>query len=428
MRKHYLHQRRGTFYAELVDQKTGLKLTARSTQTKNRDDALLVVAEWLKNGIPKPRANIGDRRNVQLAFDLQSILTAIRKADIDSTGAMQIVSALKDRELIAIPAVPRSKTAKMLIPELLRFWDYDRSEYIRDKLAHGHSIGKRHAYDMANRIKHWCAYFTDDKPLLSITRKDLKDFAFSLFESGLSAESVNKILSVGLTAFSFWHREGIIPCNPAEKFERFSGNKEKRGVLSVDEAAALFRRKWSDKAAYVGNLLAATTGLRAGECLAVKKSAIGDTVLNVMHSWSCTDGLKCPKNGEARKVPLLPEVRAALLDLLESNPHTDYVDPFVFWGADADRPRYDSKFLLQGLHKELDAMGVQWRERNIVFHGWRHFYAARMSDVAAADKVRRITGHKSLAVFESYADHVTKENLDEMLELERTAFAGLLSA
>ncbi|GMO32184.1 MAG: hypothetical protein Ta2B_13030 [Termitinemataceae bacterium] len=44
MRKYYLHQRHGTFYAELVDRKTGLKLTAQSTQ-KNRDDALLVVAD-----------------------------------------------------------------------------------------------------------------------------------------------------------------------------------------------------------------------------------------------------------------------------------------------------------------------------------------------------------------------------------------------
>ncbi|GMO27554.1 MAG: hypothetical protein Ta2B_08220 [Termitinemataceae bacterium] len=121
MRRYYLHKRGGIYYAELVDTKTGLKLTARSTGTNNRDDALLIVADWLKNGIPTPRLNKGDRRSVQLAFDLQSILTAVRKADIDGEAAMQIMNALKDRELIDIPTVPKSKTAKLLVPELLSF-------------------------------------------------------------------------------------------------------------------------------------------------------------------------------------------------------------------------------------------------------------------------------------------------------------------
>jgi integrase len=234
-------------------------------------------------------------------------------------------------------------------------------------------------------------------------------------------------MSAGLTAFAYWHREGIVPVNLADGFERFTGGKQKRGVLTVDEAASLFARTWSDEAARVGNLLAATTGLRAGEVLAIRASDIGTTTLRVEHSWTGTE-LKAPKNGEVRWVPLLPEVRIALLKLLANNPHTDCVDVFIFWGIEAGRPRSDGKFLLDGLHKELDAMHIQWRERNIVFHSHRHFYAARMSDITTADKVRRITGHKSAAVFESYADHVTEQNLSEMLELERTAFAGLLSA
>jgi integrase len=405
-----------------------LKLTARIPGTAAHNDALLIVADWFKNGISNPRTNKDDCRSVQLAFDLPSILQAIRKAEIDSSGAMSIVAALRERELIDVGIVAKSETAKNIVPELLCFWDYEKSDYIRDKLAHGHTIGKRHAYEMTNRVKlYWNAYF-GDKPLLKVTRQDLKDFALKLFDSGLSADSVNKILGAGLTAFTFWHREGLIPGNPAEGFERFAGDKEKRGVLSIDEAAALFARKWGDEVARVGNLLAATTGLRAGEVLAIRKSDIGDTVLNVVHSWSATEGLKAPKNGEARKVPLLPEVRRALLDLLKGNPHTDCIDQFVFFGIDRGKPRGDSKFLLDGLHRELDAMGIQWRKRNIVFHSHRHFYAARMADIAAADKVRRITGHRSAAVFESYADHVTEQNLSEMLELERSAFAGLLSA
>jgi hypothetical protein len=46
MRRYYLPTRHnGMFYAELVDPQTGLKLTARSTVTKDRDNALLKIAE-----------------------------------------------------------------------------------------------------------------------------------------------------------------------------------------------------------------------------------------------------------------------------------------------------------------------------------------------------------------------------------------------
>jgi hypothetical protein len=54
MRRYYLHTRNGIFYAELVSPK-GRKLAARSAGTATEDEALLVVADWLKNGVPTDR-------------------------------------------------------------------------------------------------------------------------------------------------------------------------------------------------------------------------------------------------------------------------------------------------------------------------------------------------------------------------------------
>jgi integrase len=83
--------------------------------------------------------------------------------------------------------------------------------------------------------------------------------------------------------------------------------------------------------------------------------------------------------------------------------------------------------MLDTLHAGLEAMGIDWRARNIVFHGWRHFYAARMVDIEAADKVSRITGHKSRAVFDAYADHVTEAAIRDMGKAAATVFAGVLA-
>jgi hypothetical protein len=59
MRRYYLHARNGVFYAALIDQETVLPLTAISTCTRNRDEALLIIADWLKNGIPKRKQKKG---------------------------------------------------------------------------------------------------------------------------------------------------------------------------------------------------------------------------------------------------------------------------------------------------------------------------------------------------------------------------------
>jgi len=42
------------------------------------------------------------------------------------------------------------------------------------------------------------------------------------------------------------------------------------------------------------------------------------------------------------------------------------------------------------------------------------------------DQVSRITGHKSRAVFEAYADHVTQENLEEVSRIGAEVFGNVL--
>jgi integrase len=82
----------------------------------------------------------------------------------------------------------------------------------------------------------------------------------------------------------------------------------------------------------------------------------------------------------------------------------------------------------EALQKQCAIIGVDWKSRNIVFHSWRHFYAARMSDIKTAEEVARITGHKSRAVFDEYAAHVEKQNLEDMGRAAQQVFGGVLEA
>ena len=208
------------------------------------------------------------------------------------------------------------------------------------------------------------------RTLSSITRQDLKDFSLNLAEGVLAPASINKVMAVGTTCLSWAFREGLIAADPTEGLISFSGEAKKRGILTPLEAQALFTSRWKDTRAHTASLLACTTGMRSGEILALKKEDIGERVLNIRYSWSAYDGLKAPKNGEARRVPLLPEVRVKLLKLAEDNPHG--LDGFIFYGSLADKP-VDRSVLLDGLHEALTGIGIDAQARGIVFHSWRHY-------------------------------------------------------
>ena len=71
---------------------------------------------------------------------------------------------------------------------------------------------------------------------------------------------------------------------------RLSGKAARRGVLSEEEVVWLFARPWSDERAWLGNVLALSTGLRQGEVLAVQVRDVADDRLRVRHAWSTWTG------------------------------------------------------------------------------------------------------------------------------------------
>ncbi|GAB6392240.1 MAG: tyrosine-type recombinase/integrase [Treponematales bacterium] len=402
---------RKIIYARLIDPETGVAVSGKSTGTSNKDEALLIIGKWLENGVPSGATHKPARR----VFGLASILAAIRNTEIGPDEAAAIVSELRARGCENVALLSKREMRKGLCAELILFWNYETSAFVKEAaLQHGKPLTRRHCEDMTRCVRNYWAGAFGDKAIDEVTRDDLKAFGLSLRQSGKSAAYTNKVLNAGARAFAFWHSEGLIPTNPALKLGRFSGGKKLRGILTEAEAATLFSRQWADTTAQVANLVASTTGLRAGEVLAIQARDIGEAVLEVRHSWSSVDGLKTPKNGETRRVPLLPEVREALLWLLTDNPHGNGPDAFIFWGERPDRPRYDAGFMLRGLDRELDALGIDRKGRNVVFHSWRHYCATRWAMLESADRVRLMTGHRDQGTFEAYASHASEADIAEL--------------
>jgi integrase len=437
MRRFYLYRRGKYWYAQLGNPETGKRLTGKSTHQTLRDEAVAVVVGWLEHGIPQ--SSDSTSRNLPDLLSLDSVLSIIKKSNLTSADVSRIGTLLTEKGLVSSVILKDAGGAELFDSFMSRFWDFDVSPYVKEKHAHGLRMGKTHMTQSLGRAeKYWIPYFKGRR-LGEITRADVKTFSVHLATENprLNPVTLNRIMTVGTTALKWAFANDLIGVDPTQGLAGYSNKTKKRGVLSPNEAKQLFSLQWKDRRAMLANLTAMTTGLRIGEVLALKAQDIGDVSLSVNQSWSRKDGLKCTKTGEARQVPIMPQVRDALRSLGKENPHG--TDGFVFWCSKEDEP-WDQQMSLYALQDMLVVMtaGVDasedekkkaqlyWKERNIVFHSWRHFYAARMADRLEARKVMLVTGHKTRAVFDGYADHALDSDLAEVAQASEDTFKCII--
>jgi integrase len=420
----YLHQRKsGTYFVEFVDPVSGKKLSAKSTGEATLAKADSIARLWLVNGIPAEKQKMP--RPIEEVGGIESIIKSIRKAELNSDDALRIVATLKNLGLIDFTAVKNTgKGAIPFVDFLESFLDYDKSEYIKDRLSHGYRFSKRYAYECQIRVNSVLKPFFQGKKLNCITTDDLRELSNQLADRGLSTSTINQILLCACTPLKYAFNQKYIASNPCQGLTKFSVTNKERGILTEAEAAAVFAVDWKDKRAFVSSLVACTCGARQGEIIALRKSDIGIDTINIAHSYSLLDGLKCPKNGHKRIVPLLPEVRAALMDLLRDNPH-ETSDPFIFYSIQPDRP-VDPQIVLDGFKDALKKIGVDYKSRNIIFHSWRHFFCSKITEILDGEKVAKVSGHLSESVFKKYSDHIETQNIREVGNAAAKSFGKIL--
>ena len=424
MRKYYLHRRNGIYYAEIISN-SGVKLSARSTGARNRDEAVMTVCNWLSNGIPA--GNRKTLKPVEQAADLFSILKAIKQAELGKDDAMSIVAALRKRELIDFSVSKAGAGREMFITFLLRFWDLEKSPYLKDKIAHGHKITANYCRDAVNKIKyHWQPKFTN-AAINDVNRSDLREFSNHLKDKGLASNTIKNIMVIGKTALKWAHMEGIIPSDPSCTLMNFTGDQVHRDILTEKETEKLFKITWRDKRAYTAALLSLTTGLRSGEIRALRKDDIGNFRLNISNSWNNHEGLKCPKNGEKRIVPLLPQVRLLLCELLQESPHRNNENPFIFYSRDDSGKPCCSNTFLRYFRLACKEAEIDPENRKLDFHSFRHLFSTRMAERIEEHKVAKITGHRSEAAARIYQNHVTARILSEMQKEAALEFKTILN-
>jgi integrase len=415
-RNFYLYPKpSGIYYAQLI-LPCGGKMIWRSTRTKNRDEAAMVVAKWLIEGVPVAKG--GAKKPLNEAADWRAVMKYLENGGIAEAQALEIAGVLKKRGLVNFGIVAGRQGAQNFIGFLCDFWDYEKSLYLRDKRAHGKSVTRRTCIKSQEMIKNkWEPHFRG-KTLADVTRSDLRDFGLDIKEH-LAGKTVNNILHVGIAALKWAHRERMISEDVTAGLGGFAGGEKERDIFTPAEIRLLEDvRFWGDNMAYAAFRLASTSALRSGEVMALRREDIGDRILHVRHSYGRWDGLKSPKNGKEGIVYLLPEVRALLIKLLTESPHEKSPKQFVFYSLrHPDKPCYENLFV-RYLYKAMKAAGISPDGRNkLDFHSLRHYVATQWADKTGdLRQVAKVTRHKDLKMAGRYSDHTEEEAVAAMGE------------
>ncbi len=274
------------------------------------------------------------------------------------------------------------------------------------KLSRGLRLSDRTCAEKTTKLQKYIIPALGGYQLTGITKRVVTDFRNELHCNGLSSDTINKILDCLRAILEDAEDSGLITAVP--KIERAAGRAVERGVLTRAKVVQLFSIEWKDARACTCNALAASSGLRLGECLGLRASALRERSVLVCRSYGSVARTlsETTKTRVRREVVVPVPVRSEMRRLLSICPH-QIEDPFVFWAARASEHPMDYKLVRQEFYRALDQIGIGEAERkvrNISFHSHRHFFNSMLLDARIpAEKVCRLTGHTSAAMTEHYA-------------------------
>ena len=398
---------------------TGKFLPPLSTKKKTEEEAMQVAFQWLRDGIPQKKAAL--QANV---LSLKDMARTVQNGDDVET----LLGELSRLGWVKGFVVKETPQAEDFIAFMNTFWDWETSPYIKEKLRKNHGIHKRHCKLQGQAITLYWEPFFKGRYLGEINAKEIDAFINHMATKEISAERKNVVIRAGTKPLRWAFSKGMITTDPTRGHILFSGDERKRLILTPTMAAALFRVEWKNQRAKLANMLAAVTGMRSGEILALRLQDLGADCLYVQASWNKEDKLKTTKNNEPRTVYLpFPDIMNGLIEQAKLNPWGVSPESFVFWADSAgDRPMLQQS-LIDALRKNLKLIGVSEKEAaKYLFHGWRHFYTSYMIKKLDKKLLKSQTGHKTDVMLAHYSDHETEGDRELIEAKERETFAGIL--
>lgn len=406
----------------------GSRSTSKSTGCRIRAEAERKAMEWVVNGNIPTRINGKEESESFSSVDKIKILNDLRTFDFTNEEVKSIVKILKDRNYITSAVIHKSPEDKPLSDFLLNFWDYEKSPYVKEKKLKNQTIHQSYCATMKSRVMiYWIPMF-EGRSVGSITRKDVQTIFDNESVLKLAPKTINSIVSSITVPLKWAFYNDLTENNCFDGILKCGQKSKKRDILTLEQAAAVFKSPWENDSAKLANELAFYTGMRQGEIAGLQLQDIGIDRIYIRHSWSKYEGLKETKTNESREIKIPPKVRDALLMQASLNPYNEGQAGFVFFGLLPKQPT-DPKNWLKYFRRALQESGHPTPDK-ICFHAWRHLWCSRVKDLIDDNRVIMTgSGHKTETMLNHYAEHVVIENaLNKLEKAQEQLFLPIIEA
>jgi integrase len=394
--------------------------------SRRNDSKTFQITVNPSSGLPRSICRLWRRRSFQTFPAELAQYRAPKDKPAAKAGAFALITFLKkkqDETSAQGAAVPDIPVKTLCCDYLFQFWDFGTSDYFRELETMGKEPHQEHASEMQKSIDRYYRPYFGSLPLQEITEEQLQKFVVYLkIDKSLSASTVHSARNAAFVALRYAKRKKVIKDFDFDAVLRAGGKAKTRGILEKEEIEKLLALEWDNKKSRMAVLIAYRTGIRMGEVRALRICDIHETYINIEHSWAKKSKMKGTKNEETRVIPILPSLYAEITAYIRqelSGKNRYKLDGLLLPGRTSDKP-YDNRRIGQNFNKMLGKIGIDdvaRKERNIVFHSWRHLLAKNLAESGTNKKIAmKILGHKSSTVYDNYASHADKETFEKMTQ------------
>ena len=198
-----------------------------------------------------------------------------------------------------------------------------------------------------------------------------------LLAKGLAPATVKGIMERFRVVMNEARVSGLIATNPTESVPRLE-TESHRGRFTRGELEKLFGQRpgpWSTDMLWVAALVAAMTGMRNSEILALYWEDVGGGSITVSKAFKGRDmTIGRTKTNKTRIIPIAP----VLADVLEDWRQRHNDDGLIFQSSDGKIPRMNSGWLTMNMPKILKAAGIPRDDATgrRSLHSFRHTLAS----------------------------------------------------
>ena len=276
-------------------------------------------------------------------------------------------------------------------------------------LAHKETIGLRRSTlrDYASHLRVHLIPFFGGRSVDAVTPLEVEAFIRAQLREGLTRKSVDHHLGLLSSIYKYAVKRGYARVNPVDLADRPRQLKVDADIryLTIEELAALIRAVPEDTLGRIERVLyvtAAMTGMRRGECVALRWQDVDWTVGLIRVRRSYGDGEFGPPKSRrsSRAVPMADQVAAELDRLYQESPFQDE-DDLVFCHPELGTV-YDPSKMRKRFVDAAERAGL----RAVRFHDLRHTFGTQMAAAGAPLRaIQEWMGHSDYRTTSIYADY-----------------------